>query len=848
VAIKVLPAELSADEDRLKRFEREARSASSLNHPNIVTVYDIGSAEGASYIAMELVDGKTLREILAGGPVPARKLLGIAAQIAEGLAKAHSVGIVHRDLKPENVMVTKDGLVKILDFGLAKLAHPEVEAGHSTEAPTVTQGTEPGIVMGTVAYMSPEQASGHPVDYRSDQFSLGSVLYEMATGKRAFAGETKPEILASIIREEPEPIGPLAPRTPAPLRWIIDRCLAKEARERYVSTEDLARDLEGVRTRLSETSGSGEALGIRPPRRGLRTAALVLVGAILGAVALGLAFGLLRGRLGSNALRRLEASLNPPAGTSFALEDGGVSLSPDGRYLAFATQDSRLWVHDLSQSNAREIAGAAPAHSPFWSPDSRSVAFFSKGKLRVAELSGGSIRTVCDVSGARGGAWSPEGVILFARTAKGPLFRVPAAGGEPVEATVLEPTRREVSHRFPIFLPDGRHFLYVAWHLGEGPENVPWIVAGSLDSKAVKPLFRSLTSPVYAPSGHLLYVPRGRTLVAQRFDLRDLKVVGPAIPIVDQIEVSDWRNSPVTVSPSGLLVHYSGVLAQTRLVWFDRAGREIGTLGSPAAFEESRLSPDGTKVAVSVTSPQTGEQHVWIYDASRGTGAPGIAESEDERQLIWSPDGREICFSSYRDGDANLYVAPSDGTAPAKPLLQSERNKQPLDWSPDGKWIVYGDLNEKTLADIWLLPLFGERRPTPFIQTASIEYNARFSPDGRWLAYQSNQSGQHEVYVTPFPGPGERTQVSTGGGESPKWSKKGSEIVYLAGRQLMSVEIRGGPPSRLGAPRLLFEMPAGVQEFDVSPDSQKFLAIVPDKDFKPPPLTMVMNWTVGLEK
>jgi Tol biopolymer transport system component len=845
VAIKVLPESVASDPERLNRFEREARLASGLNHPNIVTVHDIGSQGSVTYIAMELVPGETLREVLFTGALPLKKLLQIAAQIADGLARAHSAGIVHRDLKPENVMVTKEGLVKILDLGLAKLTQPKSDGG--TQAPTQSAGTEPGVVMGTVDYMSPEQATGLSLDFRSDQFSFGSVLYEMVTGKPAFRGKTRPETLASIIREEPEPIETLVPKTPAPLRWIVERCLAKEPRERYASTEDLARDLEGLRGRVSEVSGSGAALGMPVRRRGPRATPAILAAAVLAALVFGLLLGLYRVRLSSIPPRRLEASLNPPQGTGFDI-NSGLAVSPDGRNLAFATDDGRLWVRDLSQSTARELPGASDATGPFWSPDSRSVAFFAHGKLMVAELSGGSARVVCDAASPRGGAWSPEGVILFAPENKGPLFRVAAAGGEPVRATVLDASRREESHRFPLFLPDGRHFLYIAWHLGVGEENLPWILAGSLDSSVPKALLRALASPVYSSSGHLLYVSKVGRVVAQRFDARGIATLGPTVPVVDQVEVPFWRSSPVTVSRSGLLVYRSGEVAPSRLVLLDRIGRGIATVGSPAGFESFRFSPDGTKGAVAVTGPLAGVARVWIYDVSRGTGVPGITESPDGVAPVWSPDGRQICFASFRDGDANLYIAPADGTVPAQPLLKSLDNKLPEDWSPDGQWIVYRDFDQKTKADLWLLPLFGDRRPRPFLKTDASEMAARFSPDGRWLAYQSDQSGRYETYVTPFPGPGERTQVSTGGGRFPRWSRNGTEILYAAGDQVMSAEITGGSPLKVSAPKALFEMPAGTFNFEISPDSQRLLFIVADKDFKPPPLTVVVNWSAGLEK
>ncbi len=536
VAIKVLPAVVSSDPERLKRFEKEARSASSLNHPNIVTIHDIGESGGTSYIAMEMVDGSTLREMLAEGALPTKKLLAIAAQVADGLAKAHGAGIVHRDLKPENVMVTKDGFVKILDFGLAKLTQPDVPEGQQTHAPTASAGTEPGVVMGTVAYMSPEQALGKALDFRSDQFSLGSMLYEMAAGKRAFARASAPEGMAAIIREEPEPLSAAAPSTPVPLRWAIERCLAKDPEERYASTRDLARDLARLRDGISEGALSGGSLATAAPSRfpsRLLRAALVLLGGI--AIGAGVvAVALWRSRMPSTPI--LRTSLLPPKGGKFRL--GEVALSPDGRQVAFgasdATDNTALWIRSLAQPEARQLSNMSGAQNPFWSPDGRLLGFFSWEKLHTIEASGGAPRTVCDVqAGGRGGTWNRDGVILFAPGPFTPTFKVSAAGGEPTPVTRLDPGRKEFSHRWPSFLPDGRHFLFVSMTT-TGDRDVA-IFLGSLDSPEVRLLVRAYSSAVIAEPGYLLFVNGSRTLVAQSFDAGSLRVSGAPVPVAEGV-------------------------------------------------------------------------------------------------------------------------------------------------------------------------------------------------------------------------------------------------------------------------------------------------------------------------
>jgi Tol biopolymer transport system component len=842
VAIKVLPPEVSADGDRLRRFEKEAQAASSLNHPNIVTIHDIERIDSTSFIVMELVEGKTLREVVSEGPLAVRKLLAIAVQIADGLARAHAARIVHRDLKPENVMVTKDGLVKILDFGLAKLAHPELEGGQLTQGPTVSGGTSPGVVMGTVGYMSPEQASGHPVDFRSDQFSFGSVLYEMATGKAPFRRATAAQTLAAIIQDEPEPIATAAPKIPAPLRWIVERTLAKDAKDRYASTEDLARDLAGVREHLPEFSGSGEAAAM-PPRR--RSRLLLLVAAAVAA--LFVAVVVVRSKTPSAPPQRIETSLLPPERWTF--EIGASALSPDGSRLLFAARDAGhtlyLWVRHLGQSEAQQLVRTTFPVGAFWSPSGRQIGFFADGKLKVIEATGGAPRTVCDAPAAHGGTWNQDDVILFAPKSDGPLFRVSATGGEATPVTRLHPARKETSHRLPSFLPDGRQFLFLSMTTAGEEDPNSGVYVGSLDSRETRRLLGGYTAAIYAPQGYVFFTNAEGTLIAQSFDAAQLRLSGSPRPIAEgvlKVAGSGPSMAGFSASRNGLLA-FQHQLISARIVWFDRSGKEVGSVGPPGEVYP-RFSPDGKKVVVYTEDPRTGND-IWIYDLSRAIRTPLTSGHGENGDPIWSPDGRQIVFSSTRTGRRDLYLKDSSGAGKERLLLHSDYWQVPMDWSFDGKFLLYGRADPTSALDLWVLPLSGDRKPFPFLQLKGNQDWGRFSPDGRWIAYTSNESGKNEIYVLPFPGLGERWQVTTGGGLSPIWRRDGKELFYLSGGNAVAVEVKPGSPFQTGAPKPLFPWPWH-HPCDVSADGQRFLTVIPDKEARPVPITLIQNWTNGL--
>ena len=852
VAIKVLPAGVASNPDRLKRFEKEARAASALNHPNLVTVHEIGDSGGASYIAMELVDGRTLREILAEGPLTARTLLAIAAQVADGLARAHADGIVHRDLKPENVMVRRDGFVKILDFGLAKLTQPDVSAAEQTHSPTVSGATEPGLVMGTVGYMSPEQALGKPLDLRSDQFSFGSIAYEMATGRRAFSRASVPETLAAIIREEPEPIASLAPLTPAPLRWIVERCLAKNPEDRYASTRDLARDLETLKEHLSEASGVTVAAD--SAATGLwRRRPLPWIAAT-GLLSLGLLLSLLLPRAdrkpGSNGVIRFPIAA--PEGVSFS--SGEImtksAISPDGRtvaLVAFSGGRSQLYLRPLESLSARALSGTENAESPFWSPDSRSIAFFANGKLLKIDVAGGPPQTLCDASFEGTGSWSREGTILFAEAAPGRegIHAVPAGGGSPRHVTVPDSGRKERFHFWPHFLLDGRHFLFVAVIFDSNKHHEVRI--GSLDSKQTEPLGEIDSRIEYAPPGFLLFVREG-TLLARPFDAESRRWKGEALPVVDRLHYFYGpANAGFSASGNGVLVYEEGTVP-SRLVWLDRAGKELSTVASAGHYSDVRLSPDGSKAALAVVDPRLGTADIWVYDLRREVTTRLTSEPANEVAPVWSPDGSRIAFRSDQNGPPDIYEVVAEGPGGPRPVLELPGVQEPEDFSPDGRFLLYVESDRTTGLDVYGVSLSGERKPVPILRTRFDEDAPRISPDGRWIAYDSGESGGAEVYVAAREGDGGRIRVSRDGGSFPKWRRDGRELFFVApGRRFMAASVKAGERLEIGVPVELFSVGSPVFASDAAPDGQRFLVSLPAKP-PGPPITVLTNWPALLQK
>ena len=849
VAIKILPAGVSDDRDRLARFEQEARAASSLNHPNIVTIYEIGQADSISYISMELVQGKTFRDLLADGALPTRRLLTLSGQIADGLARAHEAGIVHRDLKPENLMVTREGLVKILDFGLAKLA--EAPGSDISQLATSGEPTRPGVVLGTVAYMSPEQATGRPVDFRSDQFSLGSILYELASGRRAFARGSAAETMTAIIREEPEPLQSVAPQVPVAVRWVVERCLAKEPHERYASTRDLARDLAHLRDHVSEVSQ-----GVAPIARPRRNRGVVL--AVAAGFLLAAALGLLAGRRlrpPAPAGRPVRFSIPVPRGAVYAPSESAaasvsraIAISPDGTRLvieAISRGHRRLYLRRLDSEDVAELEGSQDAMAPFWSPDGRSLAFFAEGKLKKIPAEGGTPVDLCDALFAIVGTWNREGTILFSNLFPPGIYRVSDRGGEPVRIKAPEASGRQSNVLWPHFLPDGRRFLYIT---NSGGSRGRDLGLASLDSKESRILGPAASRVEYAAPGHLLFVREG-ALFAQRFDERRERLEGePLLLAANAHYFYGPSHASFSVSRTGTLV-YQTAAAPSRVAWFDRAGKETGPLGQTAVIKGLRISPDGTRAAVDIEERRTGTSDIWVFELGSGVATRLHSDPVDEVMPVWSPDGAKVLYRSDRTGPPDVYEMAIAVPGSEKPVLQAPGVQQPEDVSRDGRLLVYLNDLGTTAWNIWLLPLAGEGKPHAWLPTRFSQTSPRFSPDGRWIAYESDESGDSEIYVALTEGGGEKRRLSPAGGRRPRWRRDGKELFYVAsGGLVMALPMTLGQHLEAGAPVPLFRVESGIENYDAAADGSRFLVSTPAEKARESPIRVILNWPAALEK
>ena len=856
VAIKVLPAHLSKSEEIRQRFEREARTISSLSHPHICALYDVGNQDGTEYLVMEYLEGETLTDRLARGPLPTEQVLRFGIEIADALDKAHRQGIVHRDLKPGNIMLTKSG-VKLLDFGLAKAVQPVSSNSSLSVLPTQAglNLTQEGTILGTFQYMAPEQLEGKEADVRSDIFAFGAVLYEMATGQKAFAGKSQASLIAAILEREPAPISTVQPMAPPALDRVVKTCLAKEPDDRWQTAHD-------VRLQLQWIAEGGSQAGVPVPvaaRRRNRERLWMGAAVLFAAASAALAFFLLRGA--REPVRVFRSSLAPPEGATFWIDPstpGPPVVSPDGRKIAFSARVAdgkiRLHVRSLDAAEARVFPGTEEAQYPFWSPDSRSVGFFMGAKLKAVEADGGPPVTLCSTdTDPKGGAWSAANTIIFARGSASTLWKVPAGGGEPVEITHFEAKRGDNSHRHPRFLPDGKHYLYLARSVNAAAEGHA-VVAASLDGGPEKVLLRSPAAAEYA-SGHLLFL-RERTLMARPFDAARLAFKADAFPVAENVLLLSLTSATgiFSASQNGVLVYQSAQgPATSRLQWFGRDGTAQGTLGEPADFIEMSVSPDGKRAAATVRDPTAGTRDIWLFDVARNLGTRFTFDPGNETAPVWSLDGNWLAFSSNRKGHDDIYRKTLAGSANEELVLESKNDKGVGAWSPDGRFLVYVESGKETKSDIFVLPLEGDRKPQVFLQTPFTEYPSAFSPDGRWLAYGSDESGKFHVYVTSFPRPGRKWQVSTEEGAYAYWSKDGREIVYHGfSGQLWAVEIAArGDSVEIGAPKPLFKLAsspiASGTQFCPTWDHQRFLVL--DRGQKPHALVnLVVNWIAASRK
>jgi eukaryotic-like serine/threonine-protein kinase len=847
VAIKVLPPHLSANPNVRVRFEREARIISSLQHGHICVLHDVGKQADVDFLVMEYLEGETLRQQLRRGAMPLRKAVECAQQIAQGLAAAHDKGIIHRDLKPENIFITRDGCVKILDFGIARLT-PNESSG-SSETLELTSQTDLGTVLGTVGYMSPEQVKGLTADHRSDFFSFGAILCEMLSGKPPFQKATAAETMTAILHEDPPALTQINPGVPYALQQVVERCLEKNPEQRFQSASDLA-------FALAALVGSGTFPTVTADtQKRHRWHFLLPVSAAIAALFIVLTVLFLR-RAPEKPGLRLVASISPPPGGGFwANITQPTAISPNGEFLAMVairSSHTQLWVRRLDSLDAQPLAGTEGAANPFWSPDSRYIGFFADGKLKKVDVSGGAVSNICSAGIFNmGGAWSSQGVILFS-VLPGKLQRVAAGGGAPEAVAGIEVEKDAFGPFWPSFLPDGKHFLYVEWryHSPSVKDNFVWI--GSLDSEKPRRLPITFTNAEYS-GGYLLF-NRDGDLLAQPFDLKHLELRGSAHPVARNVQYDTFfDNAAFTVSRDGILVFApAGTGVNSELTWMDRAGKTLGVLGEPDHFEGQAISPDGTHVAVGVKRAGSRE-NIWIYDVQRGTRIPlaGNIAGSALYQPRWSADGKQLAYRTTVGKTAVMYVRASDGSGDAQQVGREIEGALTVDdWSPDSRYLAYV-LTKFLGPDNWkdslqVIPVTRDARPVFEIRDAE---DARFSPDGRWLAYSDDSTGQ--VYVTRFPGLAGRIAVTSSGGSDPRWRADGQELFYVSNDQMLfSVQVRETAQEfRVLSSRPLFQigLPSNVAFYDVTRDGNRFLVNVRTHKEESEPLTVDTNWLSSLQ-
>jgi Tol biopolymer transport system component/predicted Ser/Thr protein kinase len=851
VAIKVLPTNLADRSELRERFEREARTIASLNHPHICTLFDIGQQDGTDFLVMEYLEGETLAHRLLKGPLRLEQVLQYAIEIAGALDKAHRKGVTHRDLKPGNIMLTKTG-TKLLDFGLAKLKQEVAPANvQLSELPTADDPlTAKGTIVGTLQYMAPEQLEGKEVDARTDIFAFGAVVYEMATGKRAFEGKSQASVIGAILKDDPPPISSLQPMTPPALDHVVKKCLAKEPEKRWQVGSDVCDELKWVAEGGSQVSMAPgvAAKGIFALGRRelvLSVGALLLVAAITT-----LATWNLKPSSAPPSQPVTRTVIDLPAGQQLAgLENGpAVALSPDGTHLAYVARQSgaqQIYLRAMDSLEARPIPGTEGGVNPFFSPDGQWLGFFAGIKLKKVSVSGGPAVTLGDAGATPPGAsWGSQGMIIFAPTLAGVLQQVSDAGGAPQPLTRRE--KGEVSHRWPEFLPGGKAVLFAA-----GATNNNWtnaqLAVHSVRTGERRNLVQGGMYPRFAPSGHLVYAQAGN-LMAVPFDPQRLTLTGAAVPVVEGVLQSPFTGAAQdSFSATGSLVYVSGGVqsAQTRLVWVSRNGVEQPLAAPAHAYLNPHLSPDGRRIAVGIVEQ---ESQTWLYDLSREALTRLTFEGKTNTNPTWTPDGKRIVFQSNNEGPTSIFWQRADGSGGRERLTTSEYAEAPMSWSPDGQLLAFIEITPTTGYDIWVLRM-GDRRPQLFLRTPFNESVPQFSSDGRWLAYVSDESGRFEIYVQPYPGPGGKWQISTEGGMEPVWNPNGRELFYRSGDKMMAVDITTQPSFAAGKPKVLFEgqyqpTAATFPNYDVSPDGQRFLMLKPNAQAEgaPTQINVVLNW------
>jgi Tol biopolymer transport system component len=862
VAIKVLASHLSSSPELKQRMEREARSISALNHPHICQLYDVGSQGGTDFLVMEFLEGETLAERLKRGALPLNESLRIGIAVAEALAIAHRQGIVHRDLKPGNIMLTPGG-AKLMDFGLAKpLGQPNTAAG-SGAAPSFTamatlSGPSPlsplttaGSIVGTIQYMSPEQIEGKEADARSDIFAFGSVLYEMVTGKRPFAGKSQISLASSILEKDPDPVSVTNPSTPPALEHVLTTCLQKNPEERYLAAHDIKIELQWI----AAERPSAAVVATQPELPSNRGERLRWVGALFAAIVLGVAAGLFLSRA-SPPGQAVRTVAEPPAKVTLNLTGdfaGPPVLSPDGSSLAFtatsADGKTAIWVRPMNVLEAHMIAGTEGAIFPFWSPDGHSLGFFADGKVKTVDLNGGSSLVLCDAPFGRGGAWGPGGVILFTPGTQSPLMQVSATGGTPVPVTKIDGSQH-TSHRWPFFLPDGKHFLYLAIHHDPSRAANDSLYYASLDGKENRLLFRSQSNAVYG-SGYLLFARSGQ-LMGQSFDPGSGTLSGEPQSIASGVvdDISTWHTD-ASASNNGLLVLGSGGTADWQLIWTDRTGKQIGIVADKLTnLQTARISPQGDRIAMQI---DTGMNDIWVLDLARNVRTRLTFGPVSNTYPVWSPDGKWIAYTSDRNGHSNLYRKRSDGSGAEELLLTDELVTLATDWSADGKTLFYSRGPAGSNWEVWALSIEGDRKAKLVVPHSGNSFSSmgHLSPNGRWLAYASNESGTTEVYVVAYGGGQGKWQVSTNEGSQPQWSKDGRELYFAndISRVLSVVPVKESDGAlQFGMAQALVTTPATQQFiFDVSPDDKRILLNVVSQQVNQS-VTVITNFPAGLKK